>query len=285
MSGLARRFLYGLLGILLLVTTGCDARVTASNALVVEAYFESGEPLGAVRLSRTAPLAAMTDSEPVEAEVRVEVDGLSVMYLPETANPGSFIPSISVEALPGMEVVLEATTPDGQVSAVTIMPPVIAIDSATVLASPAPVRAAVTIDGATTDRWVYTFGVEIHWTSSEVDDGWWVRPLIRPPEGTPDESGNAFVRLSALAPEDEFANPADPSVRYWEGAYAIIVPGSDDPLPSHEIELVLLRGGLDYAQFLQSAAGGSGNPIGNVKGGLGIVAGLSIDRVTRVVAE
>ena len=78
------------------------------------------------------------------------------------------------------------------------------------------------------------------------------------------------------------------------GVASILMPNSafgrffevfDAPLPAHHLKASLIRSGADYARFASSRdAPERREPITNVEGGLGIVAGVSVDSLVVAVS-
>jgi hypothetical protein len=66
--------------------------------------------------------------------------------------------------------------------------------------------------------------------------------------------------------------------RAWTGVYAVPVAAEDAPLPPHTLRVALIRSGQDYARYASSRDDPQRrDPTSNVAGGVGILAGISVD--------
>ncbi len=115
-------------------------------------------------------------------------------------------------------------------------------------------------------------------------DSSWVRARLRPPAAFPSAVVDFVLLTDATRREADLA--AGGAVRRWSGVYAVPVDAPSDPLPPHALDVVLLRSGPDYARYALSRTDPDRRePVGNVRGGIGIAAGLALDRRTLVVGE
>ena len=109
---------------------GCDSVVPEDEGnLVVNAFFDTGQPLPPVRVTRTRPLSILLSepfNEAVDATVRLELDGVIHTYMMDDSRPGTFIPvpeSRSVVATAGARYRLSVETQDDSAIARGILPP------------------------------------------------------------------------------------------------------------------------------------------------------------------
>ena len=109
-----------------------------------------------------------------------------------------------------------------------------------------------------------------------------MRTQLRPPASFP--SAVVDFLLATGAVERERDVPGDGAARRWRGVYAVPVEAPGDPLPPHALEVAVLRSGEDYARYARSRTDPDRrDPDGNVEGGLGIAAGIALDRRTLAV--
>lgn len=263
----------------------CDSLPPNRDAVVVQAFVETGQPLPNLTVTRTGRL----DGAPApvnDAVVTLEVGASTIRYLPVSAEPGVYGPARprSVEAGEAFSVVVLAEGRD--LRAVSVAPPSIRLDSLRVTPSTAPVRAAFadSLGAPLREGFLYTVDVTLYWAAPPGPDTSWVRARLRPPAAFPSAVVDFLLRTEDTRPEAALATET-PGRRAWLGVYAVPVEGPESPLPPHGLDVALLRSGSDYARFaLSRDEPGRREPVGNVRGGLGIVAGVSVDRRTVEVA-
>ena len=123
---------------------------------------------------------------------------------------------------------------------------------------------------------------------------WWLDNLTETPDSLywiqtklePVTPGSASVvdyfLLSEQILQETDADRAWPGLRRWTGVYGVPVNTEDAQMPSHDLKIALLRSGRDYADFATTRnAPERREPLSNVAGAIGIVAGISVDS-TRV---
>ena len=87
-----------------------------------------------------------------------------------------------------------------------------------------------------------------------------------------------FFLLPGQILRERTATRAGSEQRTWTGVYAVPVESKDAALPAHTLRVAVLRSGQDYARFATSRdAPDQREPQSNITGGLGIVAGVSVD--------
>jgi hypothetical protein len=281
--------------------TSCDsADVESAERLVVEAYISTGQDLPSVRVSRTvgldASLGEATDAGVSDANVVLEIEGMSIAYAPVTREAGRYEP-VGVDEMvvpPGTSFELSVSWRELFASAGGVTPSPLHIDSVHVMVPPSPVAAALldslqfdSLEVNATRGYVYPVEATVWWSAPEDDEmsgEYWVQAQLRP-----------YVDFSSLVldlfllPEQVFkeveADAEDPGVRRWRGLYAVLVDRPDAVLPSHSVRVAVLRSGLDYARYASSRDEPSRRePVSNVQGGLGVVAGIALDSVRVSVA-
>ena len=265
--------------LLVVALAGCDVIEPPPERLVVEAFAETGAPLPTLTVRRTAGLDALDAAPPVaDALVTLAVSGEPVVYDPDA--PGVYRPRPFRTPTAGERIELDVRWSGLQATATSVLPAPIALDSFVVSPASMPV-AAVFADSLglnLEEGFIYPVDVQLYWTVPEADTAW-VRVRLRPPSAFPSAVVDFLLDTEAIQQEQAFG--ASEAVRSWRGVYAVPVDAAADPLPPHDLDLALLRSGEDYARYALSRTDPDRRePIGNVEGGLGIVAGIALDRRT-----
>ena len=275
----------------LLLVASCDSITPSVEVLAVEAYFEADGPLPRIRLSVSVPLGSEADSPPARgADVRVIIDGERVTYA-EEAEPGIYLPVAERIARPGAPFEVRVDHEGHRLRASGRIPPPIRLDSIVVSVPDAPI-AAVLLDSLTlaldslnfelpsTTGYIYPVSVSMWWQAPESSqDSYWVEASATPVEGFTSRLIDFFLLPSSVLEE--------PSGRAltWSGLYAVPVARETDPMPAHFARVAAIRSTLDYARFaLSRDRPDRREPVTNVEGGVGIVAGIAVDSV-RVYVE
>jgi hypothetical protein len=258
------------LAALLAGLAGCDLGTPPEVPLVVEAFAETARPLPPIRVGRAGTLGD-GGGRPVEgAEVSVRIGGTTIPYAQVLGAPGRYRPLTTFTLLPGDDFSLEVRAEGLTARAASTAPPVVAVFADSL---GAPLR----------EGFLYPVDVTLYWTAPPTGE-WWVRARLAPPDAFPSAVVDFLLRTDDTRPEADLADPAVPGLRRWQGLYAVPVPSADAPLPPHALEVALLRSGLDYALYARSRTEPDRRePIGNVEGGVGIVAGISVARLTLAV--
>ncbi|MEP0546702.1 MAG: DUF4249 family protein [Rhodothermales bacterium] len=258
--------------------------------LVVEAFVETGRPLPAVTIRRTADLDDPAAAPPVaDAVVTLTLGGEAVGYAPVPGQPGRYAPQRALAAASGATLRLEVTALGQRATAASLLPAPITLDSVRVVPAAAPVEAvfADSLGLEVREGFLYPVDVTLYWTAPAADsnaDSSWVRARLSPPAAFPSAVVDFVLLTDATRREADLA--AGGAVRRWSGVYAVPVDTSDDPLPPHALDVALLRSGPDYARYALSRTDPDRRePVGNVTGGIGIAVGLALDRWTLAVGE
>lgn len=259
----------------------CDVVEPPAERLVVEAFVEAGEGLPDVIVRRSASLDDPDAAPPVaDAGVVLEIAGETVGYAPVAGAPGRYQPSVLRVAEPGERFYLEVAWQGRRATASSALPAPIALDSVRIEPAAAPVAAvfADSLGLELEEGFIYPVDVTLFWTAPPEDTAW-VRTQLRPPASFPSAVVDFLLATDAIERERDY--PGDGAVRRWSGVYAVPVETASDPLPPHGLEIALLRSGEDYARYALSRTDPDRrDPDGNVEGGLGIAAGIALDRAT-----
>ena len=266
------------------------------DALVVETFLETGQPLPVVELRRTRPLTVPSGDSAegaVGASVVLEVDGTPYAY-ESAGRPGRYEPPTAAPVPPDVPWRLAVQWEDTTARAWGRTPASIAVTEVCVGASEAPVR-AVQVDSLRRDSldipadvgYIYPVDVTVRWEgngpASAPDTSTWVRAQLRP-DATPfpSEVVEFFLQPAEIRREDAY--PRRGATARWRGVYAVPVDSSTAPLPRHSLTTALVRGDTAFAAFAQTRTDPERRePISNVDGALGIATAVSVDSLVRSV--
>lgn len=279
--------------------------------VVVEAFLEAERPLPALRLSKTGALDqpyGRSQQALRDADVRLHLDEETVAYAPDEARRGFYRPEgVEAQVLPGTHFELSARWNSREVRAAGRIPAPVSIDSIHVEPAEAPARAifldslfldpivfdSLRADGSTPgtpeEGYAYPVEVTLWWTAPDDSYGdYWVRSRLEPdlPEGS--ALDDFFLRPEQIQPEEHTAcNEVNgqacenEGLRAWTGVYGISVSGQEAPFPAHRLRISLIRSGEDYARFASTRRDPARRePVSNVRGGLGIAAGIALDSLS-----
>jgi hypothetical protein len=278
------------LAVLALAT--CDVAEPEPERLVVEAFVEAGAALPTVTVRRTAALNDPDAAPPVpDAEVelslgRDSLGGEAIPYLPVPGAAGTYAPEGGRVGEAGEAFALAVGWQSQRATASSRLPAPIALDSVRVTPAAAPTEAvfADSLGPGLREGVIYPVTVTLFWTAPEADTAW-VRARLRPPASFPSAVVDFVLDTDETQREAEYASEA-PDVRRWSGTYAVPVETLGDALPPHTLDVFVVRSGTDYAEYaLSRTEPGRREPVGNVEGGLGIVAGVALDGRTVQVGE
>ncbi len=276
---------------------GCDAVEPVAEArLVVEAFLEADKPLPPLMLRHTGPLSAPYDPAGAginDAEVALEIDGRKITYRPDEATEGRYLPEAAgTKTAARTAFHLNVRWQRQTVTAAGTIPPPISLDSVRVRASERPVQAvlldslnlgidSLSVDVSSRQGFIYPVEVTLWWTVDFDETGpdslYWVETKLQPRTAFSSTIIDFFLLSEQILRERDLPRDAR-GRRSWTGVYAVPVDAQAAPLPPHELKVALLRSGQDYARFATSRdAPERREPISNVMGGLGIVAGVSVD--------
>ena len=276
------------IAVLLLVLFGCDTVTPSEEAeLVVEAFVTTGAPLPDVILRQTRPLSEALEGNgpPVtDAEVHVDLGDTRYEYKAVPDAPGRYAPvrrpfRVPEEVAFTLDVQWQAQHATGS----GLTPPPIVLDDVEVNVPAVPQRAVLldTLGVLPEEGFIYAVDVRLWWTSDLDEQGadslYWIQAKLEPFTSFSSTVIDFFLQPESVLREREIPRDAQ-NRRSWRGVYAIAVDQETDPLPSHLLKVALVRSGSDYARFATSRnAPERREPISNVEGALGIVAGISVD--------
>lgn len=270
---------------------GCDWNTAPveEEALVVEAFLETGRPLPAVTLRQTRPLNETGEGEAAAAtgaDVTLVLEDRAIRYT-EPA-PGRYVPEESLVVRPQarwrLVVEWQGTTAHAQGRA----PSPLEIEEVCVDVPESPSR-AVQVDSLRRDSldipadqgYLYPIDVAVQWSSprsAAAEAGpYWVRTQLRP-DATPfpSEVVKFFLEPAEIRREDRFTR-TDAGSR-WKGVYAVSVDSNTATFPRHDLTTALVRGDTAFASFAQTRTDPDRRePISNVNGALGIATAVAID--------
>ncbi|MEM1093826.1 MAG: DUF4249 family protein [Bacteroidota bacterium] len=285
------------LGIVLCVVVGgaaCDSGGPgAEEQLVIEAFIEAAPSMPRVVVRRSGSLDdrysledALVDGATVRARTtdgaRLFTQGARGIYIADTGLRERTPFTIEVEQ-------------DGrQARASGLIPPRIALDSIEVRVPEVPVEAVLlegfNLDslGVTLDEgFIYPIEVTLRWSRppdySPADSMYWIQTRLAPVVPFTATVLDFFLLAEEVFSEQTAWQPQAQQYE-WTGVYAILVDARTTPLPIHDVDIGLVRSTEAYARFARTRADRDRRePISNVTGGLGIVAGIALDSVrTRV---
>jgi len=271
----------------LLSLAACDVAGPEPERIVVEAFVETGATLPTVVVRRTASLDDPDAAPPiVDAEVTLRLGDEMILYRP-ASTAGTYAPEVERVTEAGDEITLDVAWQGQRAVASSRLPAPITLDSVRVTPSAAPVEAvfADSLGLEVREGVIYPVTVTLFWTAPEADTAW-VRAQLRPPASFPSAVVDFVLNSDETQRETEFAEDAAASARQWSGTYAVPVETLDEPLPSHALDVFVLRSGTDYAEYALSRTDPDRRePVSNVSGGLGIAVGFAVDGQTVQVGE
>ena len=113
-----------------LIHAGCDITSPPPASVVVQMFVESDSLLAPLMLHETFQPATTTALPITDAEVGVRLDGSPISYHHNPLNPGMYEPREPLRVRAGSAVDVSINYDAGQISASTILPPKLKIDSA-----------------------------------------------------------------------------------------------------------------------------------------------------------
>ncbi len=293
---------WGVAGMLLvgvMAMAACDTvEPMEEDLLVVEAFLDAGQPLPPIRVRRTRPrresLANAAMMDVADAEVVLWLDGTQIVYTPDPARPGYYLPpDAALPPVPPRSTFRIEVAWNGQQALATgQVPPRIDLMDVEVAVADSAVQAVlldslvlafdtlnVALDAQ--EGFIYPVQVTLAWTVDFAETGadslYWVETSLKPFDPFSSAVIDFFL-LPGQILRERTATRAGGSQRTWTGVYAVPVESKDVALPAHTLRVAVLRSGQDYARFATSRdAPDQREPQTNVTGGLGIVAGVSVD--------
>lgn len=281
--------------ILLLSMTAlaCDTvQPRADGALVVQLFVGPDRPPPALRLTRTAPFGA-PDPGVRSADVSLWVAGRRVRYRPAD-SVGTWVPDTPTDTVrAGAYFRLEVVSGADRLEAEGIVPPAVGPVSVDVSVPDHAVE-AVLLDSLSLPLdslrfelpsrtgFLYPVVARVRWNpppASSIPE-WWMETRLVPVRRFSSTLIDYFLRPEGVLRETS----GEDGPLEWSGVYAVPVAAADDALPPHELRVVLLRGSGDWAAFASSDGDPDRRePVSNVRGGIGIAAGLAVDTLRIVI--
>ncbi len=290
----------------LLLLTGCDSiEPTADNLLVVEGFLDAGKPLPRVSITRAQPLAIENDAPTgaidaatdavTDADLSLVINGTPVPYRAVAASPGIYEPASSVFSVvpPHARFSAEVTWQSQRATTADVVPPPITIDDVSIRIPAAPVS-AVLVDTLRLDNpevgarkgFIYPIDVSVSWQQENTaDTTFWVEARLKPQSAFSSTVLDVFLLTEDVQVEDSLRTAG--SIQHtWSGVYAIPVADSLAPAPAHFLTVQLTRGTKAYADFAASRnAPERREPVSNITGAIGILAGISLDAIVFEVKD
>ena len=267
--------------------SACDQAMPDEPTLVLEAYFQPGHALPAIRVAETASLGMEGGAPPVQgADVAVELNGTRFAYHEEGDD---YRPASGTQVEPGQLFSVAVSHRGRTARASGVIPPAIDIDSVRIEAPDRPIE-AVLLDSLTLGLdslsfeipsrtgFIYPVRVQVWWQAT-TDAGFWVEASARPLQAFSSRLIDFFLQPSTVLEERAGA------AMTWSGLYAVPVASETAPMPEHAARIALVRGTVDYARYALSRSDPDRRePRTNVTGGVGMVTGIALDSV-RVYIE
>lgn len=296
-----------LIAVLLVSSTACDTTPQESEpTLVVEAFFDADAPLPPVRVSETVPVSRTSDTAGVDdAVVTVRLADREFLYRRDVERATVFIPAeedAGVVVTPGSTFRVTVSAGGRQATAAGLVPPRIDLTALGMDVPDEPVSAVfvdtleigldslnLAIDAR--EGYIYPISVSVRWKQvprSPVADGYWIQARLIPRNPFSSSLIDFFLLPEQIFREDAAPVVDEPGIpvgtRTWSGVYAVPVDRAHDPVPEHVLRVAVLRSTADFARFATSKTNpGRREPVSNVTGGIGFVAGISIDSVSVTV--
>ncbi len=282
---------------IIMVFGRCDSvRPNEEQLLVVEAFLDTGSPLPAVHVRHTESLdASLSDvygATVADATVDLSVNGVAIKYRASSATPGAYVPFANDDVMlrENDSFELAVRWRDEVATAAGRIPEKIRIDSMLISVPSEPVAAvfvdSLKIDSLSVDAetgFLYPVEVTLWWPSGKTDDRDWIQTQIKPFSDFTSVVVDFFLLPEEVFPERD-ADLLPSGQRVWRGLYAIPVDSKQSPIPQHRVRLAIVRGDQSYADYAVSRADPNRRePVSNVRGALGIVAGVSVDSLNATV--
>ena len=278
------------LGLLLFSSFGCDTIQPAEEGLLVVSFFpESNRPLPNVRVTQSVLLNRgnrLVDEVLVtDAEVTVLVAGRQYLFDPIVSQPG-YYKSVQLDTVfSGSRFRIEVKKNEQTAWAEGILPPVISIDSTQYEAPIIPIEAvfADSLGFEVEAGFMYPVDISLFWPATVTfpqDTLFWIQAGVIPPAKFPSAVLDFFLKEESIIQESSIIQIWNQKKR-WKGIYAVSVDSLNVEMPTHQIKIYAIRSNQDYAKYVASRGHPEfREPVHNVQGGLGIVAGISMDTLT-----
>lgn len=271
-----------------LLVSACDSVQPDSEQLVVEGFFDAGQPLPEVLVRKTVGLNA--DRADVErafvsnAAVDVRLNSTLVDYA-TTGRAGQYLPaSEPTDVLEVGDAFTVRVSWNGQsASGSGRIPPSVRLDSIMLNVPAEPIQ-AVLVDSLRLDSlgidaetgFLYAVEATMWWQSPPSRDDYWIQAQLKPFTEFSSLVLDFFLLPEQVFHEDEASTEGGSHA--WTGLYAIPVSDAEASLPPHRLRLAVVRSDQDYADYvITRATPDRREPSSNLDGALGIVAGISVD--------
>lgn len=259
--------------------------------LVLEGFVDADKPLPAVTLKRALPLDSDIPLAPVrDASFALTLGDETIVYQPSSLNPdkyepvGGNRPLVPARARFSVDIAWNGR----RFRTEDIVPPPIHLDSVRVTIPDEPVT-AILVDTLRLDNpqvgarkgYIFPIDVQIWWqtdfTEIGIDSLYWVETRLIPQLDFSSKVLDVFLRTEEV--QRERIVPKDVhSRRFWRGVYAVPAADSTAPLPDHQVQIQLVRGSEAYGLYASSRnAPERREPVSNIDGAIGIIAGVSLD--------
>lgn len=281
----------------LLAVAGCDATFPDQEPiLVIEGYLQPEQPIPPIRITESDPLAAHKRlATPPDAAVQFQIGDQSIRLIPTPDLPGYFVPAdypeFIVPSLAEFDVSVQWQGQD--FSAHGQVPPSLSINEVSIHIPDTPEQ-AILVDTLRLDTlaiqaktiYIYTIEATVSWTAEQASDtdqpDYWIEARLRSTPSLSSKVLNQFLLTDEIQLEKQILKKD--GFYIWKGVYAIEAAGPNAPVPPHDLSVVLVRSGYDYAHFASSLQNpGNTEPVSNIQGGVGILAGIALDSLNLAI--
>lgn len=290
MSAISRLLQASCAVVILWIPVSCDTvQPEVTGAIVAQMFVEPERPAPPLRLHRTAAFGD-PGSGITGATATLSIGERRIRYT-ESSPAGWYVPDDAVTLLEAFSTFrLHVQTDERSFDIDGTIPPRIR-DTAVRLDIPERAVRAVLLDSLSLPLdslrlslpsqtgYLYPVVATLSWEAPDrdVDDDWWMETRLVPVRPFTSALIDYFLKPEGLAEERTLSPDADGRLS-WSGVYAVPVSGPDDALPAHDLRIVLIRGSSTWAAFASSDGDPAHRePTSNVPGGVGIVAGISVD--------
>ena len=276
----------------LLCFGACDSIEPIDNDfMVVEGFVDADKPLPALSLSHAQSLESAPAKIAIrDATLNLTINGRTFPYVPSPWDAGKYVPAQdeAFEAPARAHFSIDINWHGQRITTNDAVPPPLQIDSLQVSIPDKPV-AAILVDTLRLDTpqvgarkgFIYPIDVQIWWTTPFAetlsDSLYWIESRLKPQFDFSSKVLDVFLLTEEV--QRERSMPIDGmSRRQWKGVYAVPVADSLAPLPDHNVEVQLVRGSEAYGLYASSRNSPERRePVSNLEGAIGIVAGISLD--------
>ncbi len=275
---------------------GCDSvEPSEENLLVVEGFLNAGAPLPLISITKANTLDQNTHSsnEVVrDASFRIFFNNQAIPYGPSNIEEGKYapLPNNLTTVPPNAAFRAELEWRSQRATISDVIPPPILIDSVRIHIPSQPV-AAILVDTLKFDNpqvgarkgYIYPIDVTLFWIENPADVAadsvYWIETRLQPLSDFSSTVLDVFLLTEEVQSENAIT-PSEGIYKKWTGVYAVPVTDSLSPPPDHNLTVQLIRGSKAYANFAASRnTPERREPVSNIKGAIGILAGISMDSI------